>query len=479
MLSTIHVNARNVFRISLGTIAYGFIPASIVGLALILDRNVILTLLVLPAIAAVIHRSPHVALAITALSVMFVEALHYNLGLIPRQVTWLSDVFILLFAFRVFFFAKAKFMDQRDPFRIPLLLFSVVFVCSTLLNRVSPIVTLVTIRQYFKYVILYLAITSLPMSLKDISWSLRFLFHVVLIQVPIIIICFLLGIRGDYLAGGLGSAGGTAVLVVLCIASANVFIAEYIHRRRFLSLLKFLAVSMVPAISEIKFGILILPISVTITALLAFAKHSKRALITAIILVPLVLGLIMAYRSIYPSTFARFGSWSYWSDYVNQEYEIEKLPGHLYLGRMARIRIASTHITDNLAAAFFGEGPGETSDSYFEAGKGSLYPTILGDVSGIQFSLVLLELGILGLFLSGWIMIRLPRGLAKLYKVTTIGEDKALICGLFGTSMILIACIFYMPVIFYADPTSYLFWVSAAYLSLSMRKLKEPSGQLT
>ena len=474
MLSIAHPKTENLFHIGFCAIVCVFIPASVVTLAFILEQNVIFLLLSAPAMVALLYRLPHLALVIVSLSIMFIEALHFSLGLLPLQVTWLADAAIVLLAARVFTFSKFKLGKAQEPFGVPLLLFSVVFLCSALLNSVSPVVTLLTIRQYFKYVILYLAITGLPISLKHISWSLKFLFFLILIQVPIVLVSFLLGVRGDFLSGGLGS-GGTAPLGFLCIAAANIFISRYIHGGRFSDLLKFISVSIVPAISEIKFGILVLPISIILNILLASSKSRKRALVTLAISVPLLLGAIATYRSIYPETFEKFGSWSYWRDYANQEYEIDDMTGRVYLGRFARMRVAATHTTGDLTTALIGVGPGETSDSVFEVGKGALSDTILGAASTQHFATVLLELGIPGLILSLWIMLRLSKGLAKLYKATTVTEDKALVCGLFGTSLILIVYVFYMPVLFYADSTAYLFWLSAAYLSVAAREMRARS----
>ena len=472
MVSITHPKTENLFRIGLFTVVYGFIPASAVVLAFLLEQNVMFALLLAPATVTVVYRFPHVVLVIMSLSVMFIESLHFNLGLFPPQVTLLADIAIVLLAARVFTFSKLHLESAPDPFRVPLLLFAGVFLCSALVNSVSLAVTLVTIRQYFKYIILYLAITGLPLSSKRISWSLRFLFFLILLQVPIVIVCFWLGAREDSLSGSLGE-GGTAPLGLMCIAAANMFISKYIHGGRFSDLLKFGAVSIVLAMSEIKFGILILPVSIICTILLASSRQKKRAFITLAVSIPLIFGAIIAYSNIYPEDFEELRSWSYWRDYAYQEHEQDDLPGHVYFGRLARMRIAGSHVTGDLTTALIGLGPGETSDSFFEAGKGSLYDTILGDASGIQFTQVLLELGIPGVILSLWIMVRLSRGLVKLYRITTISEDKALVCGLFGASVILIAYVFYMPVLFYVEPTAYLFWVSAAFLSVSTSEIRE------
>ncbi|MHC4119203.1 MAG: hypothetical protein ACYSWO_17045 [Planctomycetota bacterium] len=472
MLSIAQQKSNNVFHIGSYAILCLLLPALVVASAFLLEQNVIYILLAAPAIVAIVYRLPHVALIAMSLSVMFVESLHFNLGLLPRQVTWIGDAVILLIAARAFIFGKAKLGRAQDPFRVPLLLFGAVFLCSTLLNSVSLAVTLVTIRQYFKYIILYLAITGLPLSSRHISQSLRFLFFLILAQVPIVFIAFLMGVRGDYLSGGLG-LGGTAPLGFLCIAAANVFISRYIHGGRLLDLLKFAAVSAVPAMSEIKFGIIILPVSIICTILLAFSSQRKRAFVTLAVSIPLLLGATIAYSRIYPEIFEKFGSWSFWSGYMHQEYDAEDLQGGIYLGRAARMRVAASHVTGSLDAAVVGVGPGETGDSFFDAGKGSLYDTVLGAASQLEFTRVLLELGIPGVIMLMWIMVRLPRGLAGLYRFTTASRDKALICGLFGTSVISILYAFYMPVLSYTEPTAYLFWLSAAFLSVSMNEMRE------
>jgi len=206
-----HPRTENLLHISFFAIVCGFIPASVVTSAFVLEQNVVLLLLSAPAIIALLYRLPHIALIIMSLSVMFIESLHFNLGILPRQVTWLTDVVIILIAIRVFTCGRARLGRAQDPFRVPLLIFTGLFLCSAIVNSVSFAVTLVTIRQYFKYIILYLAITGLPFSSKRISGSLRFFFLLILIQVPIIAVSFLLGVRGDFLSAGLGS-GGTAEL---------------------------------------------------------------------------------------------------------------------------------------------------------------------------------------------------------------------------------------------------------------------------
>jgi len=474
MFSIAQPISRNIVRTGICAVACVFIPAIVVASAFLLDQKIMFALLLTPAIVAAVYRLPHIALIIMSLSVMFIESLHFNLGILPRQVTWLTDVVIILIAARVFTCGRVSLGRAQDPFRVPLLVFTGLFLCSTIVNSVSFAVTLVTIRQYFKYIILYLAITGLPFSSKHIAWSMRFFFLLILIQVPIIVISFMLGVRGDYLSAGLGS-GGTAPLGFLCIAGANFFLSKYLHNRRFSDMLKFAALSIVPAMSEIKFGIIILPISIFCTLLLAFSRRKKRAFATLAVAIPVVLGAAIAYSKIYPEVFEKFGSWSYWRDYANQEYEADDLQGNVYLGRAARMRVAASHATGDVATALVGVGPGETSDSFFEAGKGSLYDTIIGAASGTQFTQVLLELGIPGIIVLLWLMTRLPRGLARLYRATTASDDKALICGLFGTSVIMLIYVFYMPVLFYADPTAYLFWISAAFLSVSITEMRQRS----
>jgi len=446
-----------------------------VALAFLLDQRVMFALLLTPAIYAAVYRLPHIALLILSMSVLFIESLHFNLGILPRQITWLTDIVIILIAVRVFTSGRVRLGRAQEPFRVPLLVLTGLFLCSTIVNTVNPIVTLVTIRQYFKYVILYIAITGLPYSSKQISLSMRFFFLLILMQVPIIVVSFMLGVRGDSLSAGPGS-GGTAPLGLLCIAAASFFLSKYVHGGRLSNLLKFAAVSTIPAMSEIKLGIIILPVSILSTLLLAFSTHKKRAFAALALTIPVVLGATIAYGKIYPDVFGRLRSWSFWRDYVNQEYKAEHLRGGIYLGRAARIRIAISHAKGDIATALVGVGPGETTDSFFEAGKGSLNNTILGAASDTQFTQALLELGIPGVIVLLWLMVRLPKGLARLYKATTPIDDKALICGLFGTSVIMIVYVFYMPVLFCADPTAYLFWTSAAFLSVSLSEAKQHSA---
>jgi hypothetical protein len=465
-------------EVSFGGIVYGLLPAALAAVALLTGRDYMLVLLALPALVAVLLWFPVSVLLITTLTVMFVEGLYYNLGLVPRQVTWLSDVAIILFAARVFLFSKFKLFDALDPFRVPILLFLAVFLCSALLNWVRPAVVLVSFRQYFKYIILYVAIISLPLSLKEVSRSLRWFFYLILIQVPIIIICYELGIRGDSLAGGLGSAGGTATMGLLCGAAASLYMSFYIFEGKLLDVLKLISMAIVPAISEIKFGIMMFPVVVLSTLLLPLWERRRRVLPAVVMVVVLTVVGIKVYRTIYPHGYIEVQSLSGLQAYAKGSYKVnrENMYGYLYLGRLARIQVATAFVVNNPSIAFLGLGPGEISNSFFEAANGSYSRTILADTSDTQCTLVLLELGCLGLALSGWIMVRLIRGLIALYRATTVSKEKAFVCGLIGASLTCIPYAFYMNVMFVNDAACCLFWLFAAYLTLSTRTARESSS---
>lgn len=464
-------------KVGLGFLVYGVIPAAVVVSVFLLGRSSMLLLLAIPALAAVVWRWPHLTLGIILLSCMIVEGLYASVGVLPRQITWLSDVAILILVAKVVLTSATRFenINIRDQLRIPLLLLVAVFFSSTLLNKVYPITTLVAIRQYFKYVILYWAITRLPISPKYISRSFRFLNFLVLVQVPIILTGFILGFRGDMLYGGLGKAG-TTPLVVMCVASASIFVSMYMHQGKVSSLIKLLIVSIIPAISEIKIGFIILPLSVIAVVFISISKNFKRAMVVISVLVVTVIGMTIIYNSIYPGVLQRLTSPSGLFAYMSHEEEAsDSASNKISLGRLAQLQIAFSAVSKDSVIACVGLGPGETFDSYFEVAKGRWSTSLLGSASHNQFTLTLLELGFPGLLISIWVMVWLARGLAKLYMSTSVVKDKELTCGLFGFAITLIVCIFYMPVIFATDGTAYLFWASAAYLSLSINKLNKTS----
>jgi O-antigen ligase len=124
-----------------------------------------------------------------------------------------------------------------------------------------------------------------------------------------------------------------------------------------------------------------------------------------------------------------------------------------------------------MVTAIIGLGPGETLDSYFEVGKGKWASSLLGSASHNQFSLTLLELGFSGALISMYMMVWLAYGFVKIYRSIPPAENRELICGLFGTAMVFMVCVLYMNVIFVTDATSFLFWICAAYLSVSMNKI--------
>jgi len=259
----------------------------------------------------------------------------------------------------------------------------------------------------------------------------------------------------------------------MCVASASVFVSMYIHQGKVSNLIKFLAISIVPAISEIKIGFIICPLSVIAVTFLSISRNFKRGLVIISISTVALIGMVITYNSIYPNTIQKFASHPELFAYMSREEEPPDSTGNPILGRLAQLQIASSFVSKDLFTAFNGLGPGETLDSYVEVAKGKWSTSLLGSASHNQFSLTLLELGFPGLLISIWMMVWLVHGLLKLYKSTSLTKDRELTCGLFGVAIALIICIFYMNVIFVTDATSYLFWGSAAYLSLSLNKIKQ------
>ena len=152
-------------------------PWAVVKLSFVLGSNNVLGLLLSPGLVAIIWKWPETSLALIPFTFLFGEGLHSSLQVIPRQVTWLSDVVIMILASRLLF--AGKWGKVEDPLRLPLIVLLVIFVISTLLNSVRPFIALVAMRNYFKYAILYIAITRLPITSQSISYWLRFLFALV------------------------------------------------------------------------------------------------------------------------------------------------------------------------------------------------------------------------------------------------------------------------------------------------------------
>jgi O-antigen ligase len=183
--------------------------------------------------------------------------------------------------------------------------------------------------------------------------------------------------------------------------------------------------------------------------------------------------MTITYNSIYPGSLQRFSSLSGSLEYLTHEEEASNPDAtQPNLGRLAQIQVAFSFIRENMITTIIGLGPGETLGSHFKAAEGRWFDSVLGVASHNQLCLFLLELGIPGLLLSLWMMVWLVYGLAGLYRRTHVLEDKEISCGLFAAAISLLICILYTQVLFVTDSSAYLFWVSAAYVSLSLNETK-------
>lgn len=147
-------------------------------------RQLYLFLIGLPMTAILIFM-PRAALIALALVIYSVRWLYDTLQILPREATWLGDVFILILIIRTVFLIpkRAERLVAIERFILLLLAFAAV---SALLNGTNKITLLAGLRMSFRYVLLFVAAIHMNLSGRWVKSYLYFLFALAVIQ-PLII----------------------------------------------------------------------------------------------------------------------------------------------------------------------------------------------------------------------------------------------------------------------------------------------------
>lgn len=424
-----------------------------------------------------------VALILLIISLFSLDWLNY-LGLIPRQVTWLMDI-ILIFLFFKEFVPKIFRREFKLTFvDLIVLSLTLVFFVSAALNSVGLTSLILSFRLYFRYVLLFYAVFYSKLDKRQIK-SLFILFFILLSwQIFIVIFQFLVyGHRFDNLGGTLGR-GTTGILAVLITVSVPLLFSLSFIKKNFSLMLLGFALFIPLMMNETKASFILWPI-MALFALFHPPKKTAKQIIAFILLFLLFFGIgIYVYNSttgdkiqdffLSTSKFISYGNMpaSMSKEILREEGKeiIEK--GELKefvsyseydehsMGRLNAIKLSLKFIS-NKSAYFFGFGPNSASDSFFGAYKGELFVRY-GGISGIGFTLVLLELGFFGLIILFLLVL-------KIYKLTydfaKKEEDYFFKAVGFG---FLNSCIIYFLAFFYIDLRldilAFFFWFCSAVI---------------
>ena len=340
-----------------------------------------------------IGQSNVLGLYLIAGSIFFADWLT-EMNIIPGQVTLLPELLIVLYVLKSLI-VKPKRLNSR--FFLLFLPFLVTAVVSILVNyRAEHFVTIIFgFRSLFRYILLFYFIQVLPYTDREIKRFIKFLFFLLIIQIPVAVVKLFIYGQGEQAIGTYGEAGGTYSTIFPLIGISIFFGIYYFYRRSAWNVIAcagFLAFGVIGG----KRGLLVFFPLVVVYLMLNIPRSAQfRRRAVSYVLLGLLLGLgIWA-----PLTFMR----SLREDPIGYAVGYETaVYGDQATGRFSTAKLIFNHLSSGPMRFLFGFGPGSFHKTMWPEYQGRIrrdagsYGIAYG-ISGFSWSA--LEFGYLGAIL--------------------------------------------------------------------------------
>ena len=155
-------------------------------------------------IAFFLLRNSEVGFILIMISVFFADWL-FGAGIIPAQLTWLPELVLIAYVFKIIATRKSLI---RTPIDIPILIFIGIGIASALLNGKTFVSTLLAFRLDLRFVLMFYILVNLDFDENFFKRMITVLSFLLVIQVPVAFIKFLRYGQMEASIGTYGSFGG-------------------------------------------------------------------------------------------------------------------------------------------------------------------------------------------------------------------------------------------------------------------------------
>lgn len=315
---------------------------------------------------------PKMALYVLILAVFTLDWVSSIAPFIPSKISWIQEVMLLALSTAALFKGIRRHGFVETSIDKPVMLLLLLGVISTFINLGNPLIFLLGMRNYWKFLLLFYAVVNLEFEEEFRNRVVWLLFSLAALQVPVALFQRILSpLRtGDVIGGTLGLyTSGT--LTILLLAASSMVLGWYLYnpRSNYRTLLAGSLLLIPTAINETKVVFIAGPLLYVYLLWARARARFARVLLVMVVLVCAGYGVYQAYDVFYAqnageSVFSR----AYLEEYLLSERieggVLNRLPGAVFVFR-------------DVAAApqtlLFGHGPGSASDSVFEFGAGPVY----------------------------------------------------------------------------------------------------------
>ena len=391
----------------------------------------------------------------TLIAICLLDFLSGYLHILPRQFTWLTEIFSLMLCVVIFAdIAFYKFSLKINFLIYFLFIWFLITFFGIISNNVSPFVVFAGLRNYFKFIPFFIALSIYPLSERFFKNFINIIILVSAMQLIFVIPEKIIYWKksGDLIVGSLGSnASGT--LVIFQLLSFSIIIsfykADYYTFKQFLfySILILLSTF----ITEGKIVFFILPILFFVN-FINIKNFRKNFVIIIIGILAMLLGVLL-YNSLYGNIERHFINY-------NETFKTLGVSEISYgkndrLRRISQVHFMIKNINNSFYSKFFGYGIGNASDSFFYLSKGEYNKRYyLFGIDKIFISRLGWEFGYSGVILFLCFLF-------ILYKYNTPSSNNKLFNGILdarkGIIIVILFSSFYNNALI-MNSTSFIFW---------------------
>jgi hypothetical protein len=430
-------------------------------------------------------------------------------GLVPQATTWFSELLLAAYALRLLgHLATERTVLRKSVGRIDFWVILMLWVAllSALVSEQHPIVTLLGLRGYFKYLLFFYLILNLNFSLRFLQ-KIYHLFWLLLFTQPVAVAvqAWIYSAHGAVSAdsnGGTmaGYLGGTSLLSIITGMAGALGFAYFLETKRKNYLILAVLLLIVLGLAEAKGGYVFFGLGLFSVLFFYSLRRRSMGLIWKLVLPVVLLTAGLKVSADLASSHSRIDIGKILKQFTtlyelagqmdfteNQEsFRTSQESGESlglnvsYIDRMADMQMAVRYVADKPLGGLLGSGPGAGSVSHFRGFSGAIYKQYqetygkISDVFWTQFSRTLVELGYAGLVAHLGLYFGVFSLAYRHYMTCSDPSWRACTLSLMGFVGIIFLGTFYHR-IGVMDPILFIFWLSAALIVIRRRQERASS----
>ena len=433
-----------------------FFVGNLVGIIILKNNPIFLLILFSLPLGLLVFIAPPVGFYIILFSVFFSDWF-MQLGLIPPQMTLFPEVILIILTIKV---AVLRMIDKkfiRTPFDIPLLLFILWGLLSTLVNSQSIVHTIIGFRFDLKFVLMFFLIVNLNLGARFFKQMLRVFIILLLVQVPVALVKFAIYGQGESAIGTYAYSTGTESTILPLIA-ISIFAGFYFFEKPRLRYILFSLLFVIFSIiggkrAFVFFGILLF--------FFIFWQVGRKNIGKFSLMAPfLMLGFLASVYFI-PTLHSTFENPYHLIDYsVGYSTQYSTVSGKA-VGRASAIKESYSTLKKSPFNSLLGFGPGSMAKTFLRGYEGKLLSSVSIEYGRSQWVITSLESGYVGTFLFIWLFSALLKTNKRFFNATNDRYWKSIAFGFKGIWFTYLMGFFYCA-IFRTDILAFIFWFFAS-----------------